>query len=211
MEGTARPVEQVSVVVADQPARHSWMPVSPCGTGCVRQRPEIGIARAGLRAVGAISVLLAYPFAHIVTPASRRSGMQRRFARTLLRACGIRLRVVDRRTGGAAVGPRYADPGTGVLVACGHIGWADIVVLAAVQPLAFVARADLIDWPVLGKLARVMRVVPIERERLRRLPEVVELVGRRLAAGAPCSAPRPAAGAAARPLWRCCTGSSARR
>ncbi|NUP25829.1 MAG: 1-acyl-sn-glycerol-3-phosphate acyltransferase [Nocardia sp.] len=159
------------------------MPVSPCGTGCVQQRPEIGVARAGLRAVGAVSVLLAYPFVHIVTPASRRSGAQRRFARTLLRACGIRLRVVDRRTGAAAIGSRYAEPGTGVLVACGHIGWADIVVLASVQPLAFVARADLIDWPVLGKLARVMRVVPIERERLRRLPDVVARVGQRLAAG----------------------------
>lgn len=164
-------------------APHAWMPVSPCGTGCVQQRPEIGVARAGVRAAGAISVLLAYPFAHLLTPPSRRSGVQRRFARTLLRACGIRLRVVDRRTGAAAIGPRYAEPGAGVLVACGHIGWADIVVLASVQPLAFVARADLIDWPVLGTLARVMRVIPIERERLRRLPDVVERVGLRLAAG----------------------------
>ncbi|GGL38252.1 lysophospholipid acyltransferase family protein [Nocardia jinanensis] len=179
----ANPVERVSVLVQEPPAQHSWMPVSPCGTGCVQQRPEIGVARAGLRAMGALSVLFAYPFVHIVTPASRRSGVQRRFARTLLRACGIRLRVVDRRTGAAAIGPRYAGPGTGVLVACGHIGWADIVVLASVQPLAFVARADLIDWPVLGKLARVMRVVPIERERLRRLPDVVEQIGQRLAAG----------------------------
>ncbi|MET8800014.1 lysophospholipid acyltransferase family protein [Nocardia sp. NPDC004568] len=180
METVAQQVDEAPMRPAVQ---HAWMPVSPCGTGCVHQRPELGVARAGLRAVGAVSVLLAYPFAHIVTPASRRSGMQRRFARALLRACGIRLRVVDRRTGAAAIGPRYAEPGTGVLVACGHIGWADIVVLASVQPLAFVARADLIDWPVLGRLARVMRVVPIERERLRRLPEVVDRVGHRLAAG----------------------------
>ncbi|MEU4841897.1 lysophospholipid acyltransferase family protein [Nocardia testacea] len=180
METVAQQVEQASVAPAVQ---HAWMPVSPCGTGCVQQRPGVGVVRAGFRAVGAVSVLLAYPFVHIVTPASRRSGMQRRFARTLLRACGIRLRVVDRRTGAAAIGPRYAAPGTGVLVACGHIGWADIVVLASVQPLAFVARADLIDWPVLGTLARVMRVVPIERERLRRLPDVIEQVGHRLAAG----------------------------
>ncbi|WP_442941879.1 lysophospholipid acyltransferase family protein [Nocardia sp. NBC_00416] len=159
------------------------MPVSPCGTGCVQNRPDIGVVRAGLRAAAAVSVLLAYPFAHIVTPATRRSGVQRRFAQALLRACGIRLRVVDRRTGAAAVGARFAGPGAGVLVVAGHIGWADIVVLAAVQPLAFVARADLIDWPVLGKLARVLRVVPIERERLRRLPQVVEQIGQRLAAG----------------------------
>ncbi|WP_063059678.1 lysophospholipid acyltransferase family protein [Nocardia sienata] len=175
--------QQVDRPPAKAAAPHAWMPVSPCGTGCVQQRPEIGVVRAGLRGMGAVSVLLAYPFAHLVTPASRRSGVQRRFARTLLRACGIRLRVMDRRTGAAAIGPRYAEPGTGVLVACGHIGWADIVVLASVQPLAFVARADLIDWPVLGALARVMRIVPIERERLRRLPDVIEQVGHRLAAG----------------------------
>ncbi|MFI2334547.1 lysophospholipid acyltransferase family protein [Nocardia rhamnosiphila] len=180
METVAQRVDRAPVQAA---APHAWMPVSPCGTGCVQQRPEIGVARAGLRAAGAVSVLLAYPFVHLVTPPSRRSGVQRRFARTLLRACGIRLRVVDRRTGAAAIGPRYAAPGTGVLVACGHIGWTDIVVLASVQPLAFVARADLIDWPVLGTLARVMRVIPIERERLRCLPEVIERVGHRLAAG----------------------------
>lgn len=180
METVAQRVDRAPVQAA---APHAWMPVSPCGTGCVQQRPEIGVARAGLRAAGAVSVLLAYPFVHLVTPPSRRSGVQRRFARTLLRACGIRLRVVDRRTGAAAIGPRYAAPGTGMLVACGHIGWTDIVVLASVQPLAFVARADLIDWPVLGTLARVMRVIPIERERLRRLPEVIEQVGHRLAAG----------------------------
>ncbi|MEU4314930.1 lysophospholipid acyltransferase family protein [Nocardia sp. NPDC024068] len=168
---------------AAAPAVHAWMPVSPCVTGCVAHRPEIGVVRAGFRAAGAISVLLAYPFAHIVTPPSRRSGVQRRFAHTLLRACGIRLRVVDRRGGAVPTRPRFAAPDTGVLVACGHIGWADIVVLAAVQPLAFVARADLIDWPLLGRLARVMRVVPIERERLRDLPEVVAQVGARLTAG----------------------------
>lgn len=161
--------------------QHSWMPTSPCEAGCVQHRAEVGILRAGIRAAGALSVLAAYPFAHIVTPPTRRSGVQRRFAGMLLRSCGIRLRVVDRRP--VQGRSQFAPSGTGVLVACGHIGWADIIVLASVQPLAFVARADLIDWPLLGRLARIMRVVPIERERLRRLPEVVQQVGQRLAAG----------------------------
>ncbi|NKY59996.1 lysophospholipid acyltransferase family protein [Nocardia flavorosea] len=157
------------------------MPSSPCVAGCVQHSAQVGVLRAGVRAAGALSVLAAYPFAHIVTPPSRRSGVQRRFAGMLLRSCGIRLRVVDRRP--VQGRSQFAPPGTGVLVACGHIGWADIIVLASVQPLAFVARADLIDWPLLGRLARIMRVVPIERERLRRLPEVVQQVGQRLAAG----------------------------
>lgn len=78
---------------------------------------------------------------------------------------------------------RYAEPGAGVLVVAGHIGWSDVVVLAAVQPLSFVARADLIDWPMLGKLAELMRIIPIERERLRALPGVVAQIAERLAAG----------------------------
>lgn len=170
--------EHIVEVAAPQ---HSWMPISPCAAGCVQPGAEVGVLRAGIRAAGALSVLAAYPFAHIVTPPSRRSGVQRHFAGMLLRSCGIRLRVVDRRP--VQGRPQFAPSGTGVLVACGHVGWADIIVLAAVQPLAFVARADLVDWPLLGRLARIMRVVPIERERLRRLPEVVEQVGQRLAAG----------------------------
>lgn len=173
-----RTLDEHNEVTAPQ---HSWMPVSPCGAGCVQRSAEVGVLRAGARAVGALSVLAAYPFAHIVTPPARRSGVQRRFAGMLLRSCGIRLRVVDRRP--VPGRPQFAPAGAGVLVACGHIGWADIIVLASVQPLAFVARADLIDWPLLGRLARIMRVVPIERERLRRLPAVVEQVGQRLAAG----------------------------
>ncbi|MEU1982270.1 lysophospholipid acyltransferase family protein [Nocardia sp. NPDC019395] len=161
--------------------QHSWMPASPCGPGCVQRSAEVGVLRAGFRAAGALSVLAAYPFAHVVTPPSRRSGVQRQFAGMLLRSCGIRLRVVDRREEPGR--PRFAEPGAGVLVACGHIGWADIIVLASVQPLAFVARADLIEWPLLGRLARIMRVIPIERERLRRLPDVVDQVGQRLTAG----------------------------
>ncbi|WP_280426847.1 lysophospholipid acyltransferase family protein [Nocardia carnea] len=170
--------EEVVEMTAPQ---HAWMPVSPCVTGCVQHSAEVGVLRAGIRAAGALSVLAVYPFAHIVTPPSRRSGMQRRFAAMLLRSCGVSIRVVDHRP--VQGRSQFAPAGTGVLVACGHIGWADIIVLASVQPLAFVARADLIDWPLLGRLARIMRVVPIERERLRKLPEVVEQVGQRLAAG----------------------------
>ncbi|GAB2638753.1 hypothetical protein GCM10027088_13440 [Nocardia goodfellowii] len=55
--------------------------------------------------------------------------------------------------------------------------------MAAVQPLGFVARADMLDWPLLGGLAKRLRVIPIERERLRELPGVVDQLGARLAAG----------------------------
>ncbi|WP_024799484.1 1-acyl-sn-glycerol-3-phosphate acyltransferase [Nocardia sp. BMG51109] len=77
--------------------------------------------------------------------------------------------------------PRAAA--AGVLVVAGHVGWTDVLVLAAVHPMGFVARGDLIDWPVLGGLARLMRVIPIDRERLRQLPEVIATMSARLTSG----------------------------
>ncbi|WP_306306858.1 lysophospholipid acyltransferase family protein [Nocardia brevicatena] len=188
-------VEHAAETVPVSPM-HAWMPLSPCASGCVRHTGEAGVLRAAGRVVAVVAVLVTYPLVHLLTPAGLRSGVQRRFARFLLRGCGIRLRVVDLRVSAnddeagdraepraRSRAPRYAEPGTGVLVVAGHIGWTDILALAAVQPLGFVARADLIDWPLLGGLARLMRVVPIDRERLRRLPDVVDQVSKRLAAG----------------------------
>ncbi|NEW29622.1 lysophospholipid acyltransferase family protein [Nocardia cyriacigeorgica] len=183
----------MSVMVFDAPpatAVHSWMPVSPCGPGCVQATDAAGSARVAGRAVRLAGLLASYPAAHILTPARRREQLQREYARAVLRSCGITLRVIDNRgsgggLGGDAQGPRaqYASPGTGVLVVAGHISWSDVVVLAAVQPLSFVARADLIDWPMLGGLAKLMRIIPIERERLRTLPGVVAQIAERLSAG----------------------------
>ena len=47
----------------------------------------------------------------------------------------------------------------------------------------FVAKAELIEWPGLSVLARVMNIIPIERAKLRRLPDVVDAVTARLRAG----------------------------
>ena len=41
----------------------------------------------------------------------------------------------------------------------------------------------MLEWPVLGKLAVRMRVIPIERESLRKLPDVVSRLRDRLQAG----------------------------
>ncbi len=173
---------------------HAWMPSSPCGPGCLDSIDKVGAGRVAARLAGVAGLLLSYPVAHVMTPRGKRESMQRGYARLLLGCLGMRLRVVDNRAaadehgvadeGGAALAPvRYGVPGRGVLIVTGHIGWTDIVALASVQPLGFVARADMLDWPMIGKLAKLMRVIPIERERLRELPGVVAAVGARLAAG----------------------------
>ncbi len=70
-----------------------------------------------------------------------------------------------------------------MLVVAPHVSWTDVLVLTAVAPAGFVARSDLLEWGLLGALARRMRVIPIARERLRELPVVVARIRDRLAAG----------------------------
>jgi 1-acyl-sn-glycerol-3-phosphate acyltransferase len=71
----------------------------------------------------------------------------------------------------------------GVLVVSGHVSWLDIFAIGTVLPGSFVARADLVEWPALGPIVRLMRVIPIDRARLRRLPSVVAAVADRLRDG----------------------------
>ncbi|KAF0836611.1 lysophospholipid acyltransferase family protein [Nocardia caishijiensis] len=164
------------------PHSHSWMPSSPCGSGCIEPIDQVGTARMVTRLAGMAGLVLGFPVLTIATPKARREDMQRRYARAALRCLGMRLRVIDNRgTEAAAAG--FADPGTPMMVVAGHIGWADVVALAAVQPVSFVARADMVEWPLLGKLAQLTRVIPIERARLRELPGVVGQVAQRLSAG----------------------------
>ncbi|MEV6275609.1 lysophospholipid acyltransferase family protein [Nocardia sp. NPDC051832] len=162
-------------------AVHAWMPSSPCGPGCVEATAEVGTARVLARLLGVTGLLISYPLLNAAAPRRHREGLQRRYAHAVLGCLGIELRVVDQRPG--AESARYAGPGDGVMIVTGHIGWSDVVVLAAVQPLGFVARADMLDWPVLGGLAKRLRVIPLERERLRELPGAVTELGNRLAAG----------------------------
>ncbi len=167
-----------------QRTAHAWMPSSPCGAGCIDPVDEIGTARVIGRLFGLAGLLISFPVVNAVTPRGRREQLQRRYARTVLGCLGIRLRIVDNRVdAGDPADARFGDSGAGLLIVAGHIGWTDVVVMAAVQPLGFVARADMVDWPLLGGLAKLLRVIPIERERLRELPEVVARLGARLAAG----------------------------
>src|SRR4030095_13237157 len=92
-----------------------------------------------------------------------RSHIQRGYCRLILRALGVRITV----SGGPIRNLR------GVLVVSGTVSWVDIRASGAVRPGSFVAKAELISWPGLGIAARLMKVIPIERASLRRLPDVV--------------------------------------
>lgn len=160
---------------------HAWMPSSPCGASCITRDSDT-VSRLLLMfrllvaflAVALLPVLIAVG---IVSPRCRRQ-VTRGGARLLLFAVGIGLSVDDARS------PRERSrTDSGALFVAGHVSWTDVLVLTALRPATFVARGDLVDWPVLGLLARAMKVLPIHRRNLRTLPTTVDQVSERLRAG----------------------------
>ena len=72
-------------------------------------------------------------------------------------------------------GTLMAEPG---LFVSNHISWLDTIVLTKIQPLSFIARHDLADWPLLGTFTTRMQSVFINRENkfqaYRSLPAIEE-------------------------------------
>ena len=161
---------------------HLWMPVSPCGEGCLPPAdavPAAGWGRRLMRLLAVAAMLLAGAVLAaalpLLVPAGRERTM-RVWYRALLRALRIQLEVTG--------GDRFAAPGVGVLVVSNHVSWLDMVALGAVQPLRMVAKSEVRGWPVVGPLARRVGTVFVDRERLSTLPRTVEAVSGALAGGA---------------------------
>ncbi|HNM94912.1 MAG TPA: lysophospholipid acyltransferase family protein [Mycobacterium sp.] len=158
-------------------AEHAWLPRASCDESCVRAgggqpgRPALAALRAAVRI--AMTLLLLPAVVLLAIPLPGRSRAQRVYCRMVLRCLGVRITV----SGGPIRNL------SGVLVVSGHVSWVDIFAIGAVLPGSFVARADLIEWPAVGHAARIMKVIPIERASLRRLPDVVDTVAARLRAG----------------------------
>ncbi len=124
-----------------------------------------------LRILLALLLLPGMPL--MVVPLPGRTKVQRIYCRLVLRCFGVRITV----SGSPIRNLR------GVLVVSGHISWLDAFCIGAVLPGSFVARADMFTGGAIGVVARIMKIIPIERASLRRLPAVVDLVARRLRAG----------------------------
>jgi 1-acyl-sn-glycerol-3-phosphate acyltransferase len=72
-----------------------------------------------------------------------------------------------------------------VLIASNHVSWVDIVVLAAVSPMVFVAKREVASWPLIGAAAKVQRVVFVDRTRRQQTPETNREIAHRLKDGHP--------------------------
>jgi 1-acyl-sn-glycerol-3-phosphate acyltransferase len=156
---------------------HSWVPRATCDASCITAgaatsgQPLVVAVRIAVRATFAMLLLSATPLLAIPMPG--RSHIHRGYCRLMLRCLGVRITV----SGGPI---RNLE---GVLVVSGHVSWVDIFAIGSVMPGRFVAKSELINWPGLGMLARLMKVIPIERDNLRLLPNVVGAIAGRLRAG----------------------------
>nr|WP_155906376.1 MULTISPECIES: lysophospholipid acyltransferase family protein [unclassified Mycolicibacterium] len=153
------------------------MPKASCDASCIRvdaaqvSRPVVVALRTTVRLIMTVLLLPTLPL--LAVPMPGKSRLQRAYCRLVLRCLGVRITV----SGGPIRNL------SGVLVVAGHVSWVDIFAIGAVMPGSFVARADLIEWPALGALARLLKVIPIDRHSLRRLPDVVRTVADRLTGG----------------------------
>ena len=156
---------------------HSWLPRTSCTEVCVSAglgppgHRVVEAVRAARRITAAALVLTMLPLLAIPLPGHRH--LKRIYCRMVLRSLGVHITL----SGGPVRNLR------GMLVVSNHMSWVDIFAVGAVLPGAFVARADLIDWPAVGLAARLANVIPIDRGSLRGLPEVIATVVSRLRAG----------------------------
>jgi len=164
---------------------HAWLPRATCDTDCLHAGGYEATRRliVALRVARRIGLLLllspALPLLAGVIPGWSKS--RQIYCRMLLWCLGVKTAV--------AGGPIRNLPG--VLVVSDHMSWLDILTIGAVlpssgwraSPLAFVARADVAGNAAVRMMARIVKVIPIERARLRQLPDVVATVAARLYAG----------------------------
>ncbi len=160
---------------------HAWMPSSPCGDGCVDHTgPAVGFFRLVWRFFAALTVIAGgavVVLGVLVSSGRTREALLRSWFRALVRAFGARLVVVG--------APLFqATPGRGVLVVSNHVSWLDELAIDAVQPIRLVAKRDIKDWPVLGRLITAARTVYLDRERLSLLPGTVAELAAALREGA---------------------------
>lgn len=100
-------------------------------------------------------------------------------ASRLLDSLDVRLRVSAPSQLSADTG----EGGPGTLIVANHISWLDIVALLAVEPATFLAKREVGDWPLIGRIAGHVGTQFLDRGGLRELPSTVRALADLLRSG----------------------------
>lgn len=139
----------------------------------------MGALRGGMRLLAAAALVVAagltLPLWPLLTAAGRRRAQQR-WCRAVLAALRVRVQVRGELP--------LAPSGAPVLVVSNHVSWLDTLALNAVYPLRMVARSDVRDWSLVGRLVTSSGAHYVDRARLSTLPLTVAAVAGTLRHGA---------------------------
>ncbi len=122
---------------------------------------------------GLVVEALLFPFA---SPALRRRVI-RIWSRALVSACGV---AID-------CDPALAAAADGRLIVANHVSWLDIFAINAAAPSAFVAKAEIRRWPLVGLLVAAAGTVFIERSRRHAVRQAIERLRERMHNGWPAA------------------------
>ncbi|SFM38998.1 lysophospholipid acyltransferase family protein [Nitrosomonas communis] len=113
---------------------------------------------------------IAYPY----FSRSRQRYIARKWARNLLEILNIKLS----RSG--ALPPEDKQR---VILIANHISWLDIIIILALYPVRFVAKTEILSWPLLNILCHRAGTIFIEREKRNDTRRVNQHIGEALGAG----------------------------
>lgn len=126
------------------------------------------LTRVGLHlGYGLATAALVYPL--VGRPAQLK--LKQRWSRQLLGMLGVRLQAAE------------APLPSPTLLVANHISWLDIYVINALSPAAFVCKADVRDWPLIGWLCERTETVFMPRGSRRGAREASGIVAARLRQG----------------------------
>lgn len=133
---------------------------------------RFGPAKGIAGVVTAVALLAPAEIALKRVSGGRRSYLVRTFHRSLTRSLGVRITTHGKPARGG-----------GILFVANHVSWADIPVLGARIPAAFIAKSEVAGWGIVGRLATLARTVYVERARRSSTGAQRDAIAERLAAG----------------------------
>lgn len=129
----------------------------------------MGLVRVTTRLAAIAAVSLSLYLALLVARLAASDDAARRRRRDVLfrawaRATGWIMGMRARRQGPVPERP--------FLLVCNHLGYVDILLLGRYLPAVFVAKTEVADWPLLGRLVRAADTIFVDRDRKRQLQAV---------------------------------------
>lgn len=110
-------------------------------------------------------------FAFPLVAHERRQALRQRWSCQLLDIVNVRLELFG------------AAPSAGSMLVANHISWLDIYAITAIQPAAFVSKAEVRDWPLIGWLAARTGTLFLQRGSRGHVRTINDEIGKVLRSG----------------------------